>query len=300
MSSAGVKSFFGKAEAVTSGELVPTEDVLCPLCGIAPSPFAVDYQGFRLCRCGGCGLEFVSPRLSFEQLSENVYSDNYFPKRDRLPPDLESVFTHQLDNMVEITGGPKRLLDIGCGNGAFLELARETGWTIAGIDIKLAPDAHKLGCALWEGRLEEIDLAGERFDVVRLNHVLEHTQDPVKELEICRGFLADGGILFVSVPNISGLSPRLKNLQSRLHLKSNRWRHYAAMHHLFFFSPETLKAVAERAGFRVIKMETPVVKKEGQNALTESFYKLVMERTGMASIVDVYCTVSDEPPANNR
>src|SRR2546423_13175707 len=75
-------TYFGRVEAVTHGELTPTERVLCPLCGVEPSPFAVDFQGFTLCRCSGCGLEFVSPRLSFDELAAKVYSDNYLPKRD--------------------------------------------------------------------------------------------------------------------------------------------------------------------------------------------------------------------------
>ena len=293
MSSVRPKTFFGKAQAVTRGDLTPTEEVLCPLCGTEPRPFAVDFQGFTLCRCGGCELEFVSPRLSFEELSAKVYSDNYLPKRNDAnwrTAEATHTFSQQLANIERLAGWPKRILDIGCGNGAFLDLAREAGWTIAGVDIKLSDDARELDCPMWEGRIEEIDFGGNTFDVVRLNHVLEHTQNPLKELQICHSLLKPGGVLFISVPNIAGLSPRLKSMQSRLHLKSHRWRHYAAMHHLFFFSPRTLRAVAERAGFCVIEWETPVPRKGRQGALTEAIYRLMMERTGTASILDIYCT----------
>jgi len=286
-------TFFGKAAAVTSGELRPTEEVLCPLCGISPKPFALDYQGFTLCRCEKCSLEFVSPRLSFDELADKVYSDNYFPKRDGAnKPSAETAhyINRQLADFEKLLGDRKKVLDIGCGNGAFLDFAREAGWQIAGADIKLSPDARALDCPLWEGRLQDIDFGDNRFDLIRLNHVLEHTQDPLNELKICRDMLEPNGILYISVPNITGLSPRLKNLQSRLHLKSHRWRHYAAMHHLFFFSPETLQALVERAGFRVIDWNTPVPKKAGQNPLVDSFYRLIMERTNASSILDLYCT----------
>jgi 2-polyprenyl-3-methyl-5-hydroxy-6-metoxy-1,4-benzoquinol methylase len=295
MSSQDTQSYFGKAEVVSSGALRPTENVLCPLCVIEPRPFAVDFQGFTLCRCGKCGLEFVSPRLSFEELSATVYSDNYLPKRNDAnwrSTEAENTFAQQLTNFERLAGAPKSILDIGCGNGAFLDLARDNGWQIAGVDIKLSEDARELNCPLWEGRLEETDFGGNTFDVVRLNHVLEHTQDPLAELKICRRLLKANGILFISVPNIAGLSPRLKGLQSRLHLKSHRWRHYAAMHHLFFFSPQTLTALVERAGFRVLEWNTPVPKKAGQNALVEHVYKLLMESTAKASILDLYCTTA--------
>jgi 2-polyprenyl-3-methyl-5-hydroxy-6-metoxy-1,4-benzoquinol methylase len=263
------------------------------MCGIEPVPFAVDFQGFTVCRCRGCGLEFVSPRLTFEELSAKVYSDNYLPKRGDAnwrSAEAKHTFTQQLTNFERLVGGPKSLLDIGCGNGAFLDLAREHGWKIAGVDIILSDDARQLDCPLWEGRLQNIDFKDSTFDVVRLNHVLEHTQDPLKELQICRGLLRPGGVLFISVPNIAGLSPRLKSLQSRLHLKSHRWRHYAAMHHLFFFSPDTLQALVERAGFRILEWSTPVPKKSGQNVVAEAFYRTVLGRTNTASILDVYAT----------
>src|SRR5436190_11309309 len=171
-------TFFGKAAAVTSGELTPTEKVLCPLCGIAPEPFAVDYQGFTLCRCGNCSLEFVNPRLSFDELAEKVYSDNYFPKRDGAnKPSAETVhyINRQLADFEKLLGMRKKVLDIGCGNGAFLDFAREHGWQIAGADIKLSPDARAPNCPLWEGRLEDSDFGDNRFNLIRLNHVLEHT-----------------------------------------------------------------------------------------------------------------------------
>jgi 2-polyprenyl-3-methyl-5-hydroxy-6-metoxy-1,4-benzoquinol methylase len=304
MTEASAKSMFGRKDAVTSGALKPTEYVICPLCGTPPEPFATDYQGFTLCRCRTCDLEFVSPRLSFKDLADHVYSDNYLPRRDSgaLSPEAKDQYKKQIDGFEEIVDSRRDILDIGCGNGSFLEYARERGWKIAGVDIKLSRDARELGCPHWEGRLEEIDFGNSRFDVIRLNHVLEHTQDPLRELQICRQLLKPGGLLFVSVPNIAGLSPRLKSLQSRLKLKSKRWRHYAAMHHLFFFSPDTLKKLFRKAGYKVLTVKTPVPKKSGQNVMLEKFYRLVMERNRMASILDIYATPdSDSPlPASNK
>jgi 2-polyprenyl-3-methyl-5-hydroxy-6-metoxy-1,4-benzoquinol methylase len=304
MAAPSTGTFFGKAGAVTSGELVPTEKVLCPLCDTVPEPFATDYQGFTLCRCSSCFLEFVSPRLTYEELAQKVYADNYFPKRrstERRSAEAEDYYGKQLSQFEARIDG-RKVLDIGCGNGSFLEFARERGWDISGVDIMLSPDARELGCRLWEGKLQEIDFGSGRFDLIRLNHVLEHTQEPVRELEICRELLNPGGLLFISVPNIAGLSPRLKSIQSRLGLKSHRWRHYAAMHHLFFFSPETLRKVVEKAGFKVLDWNTPVPKKSGQNALVEGFYRSLMERTGTASILDLYCTPGSVSarPANAR
>lgn len=285
-------NYFDKTGTVKSGELVPTEKVDCPICGIAPQKFATDDHGFSLCQCPKCGLQFVTPRLDFEQLADKVYTDVYFPRRDEISEEERFQFSHQLDNFERLFGEKGRVLDIGCGNGSFLSYAEQNGWEIAGVDIKLSEDAKRLTCPLWEGRLQDIDFGTEKFDVVRLNHVLEHTQNPVDELKIVRRLLNDGGIIYLSVPNIAGISAKMKNLQSRLKLKGRPWRHYAAMHHLFFFTPETLRKVAERAELKPLEWETPVHKKAGQSPLLDGIYRTLMEKPRTGSILDLYCAKS--------
>src|SRR6185295_16041854 len=142
-------NYFDKTGTVKSGELVPTEKVDCPLCGIAPEPFAVDDHGFSLCRCPKCGLQFVTPRLDFEQLADKVYTDVYFPRRDDEITDEERFqYSHQLENFERLLGRKGKVLDIGCGNGSFLNFAEKNGWEIAGVDIKLSADARRLTCPL--------------------------------------------------------------------------------------------------------------------------------------------------------
>lgn len=285
--------YFGKSRSVINAELKPTEEVECQLCHLPPEPFAVDYQGFRLCYCQRCGLQFVSPRLSFEQLSAKIYTDSYFSRSEPAGQHNEAdsyEFTRQLSNYERLLGRNGKILDIGCGDGSFLHYAEKHGWEIFGTDIGLSPDARRLTCPLWEGRLQDIDFREMRFDVIRLNHVLEHTQNPLAELKRSRDLLNAKGIIYISVPNIAGLSPRLKGIQSRFGLKRHRWRHYAAMHHLFFFSPKTLRLVIEAAGLRVLSWETPVPKKSGQHPLIGGMYRHLLERSRNASILDFYCT----------
>jgi 2-polyprenyl-3-methyl-5-hydroxy-6-metoxy-1,4-benzoquinol methylase len=288
------KRYFGKSREVVSAELQPAEEVKCPLCHLAPEPFAIDYQGFRLCRCPNCDLQFVSPRLSFEQLSESVYNETYFPEYDNFSAEEAEAYRHyfarQLSNYERLLGRKGKILDIGCGNGAFLRQAESDGWEIFGADIGLSPDAHRVGCPLWEGRIQDIDFENEKFDVIRMNHVLEHTQNPLEDLKIVRELLNPGGVAHVSVPNIGGISTRLKNFQSRFKLKSRVWRHYASMHHLFFFTPKTLQKVIEGAGLRVLEWDTPVPKKANQNPLAEFLYRYILEAPRISSILDFYCT----------
>lgn len=286
MATENPETYFGKEGAATDGGLRPSETVACPLCDREPVEFAVDYQGFHLCRCPECGLQFQNPRLSFKELAEKIYTEDYCPGHEESAND--TAYSRQLSNFEKLIGKKGSVLDVGCGNGSFLQFAKDKGWETFGADIRLSPETKNLTCPLWEGRLTETDFGGATFDVIRFNHVLEHLQNPLVELERCRELLNPGGIVFVGVPNLGGVSPRIKNLQSRLGLKKKRWRHYAATHHLYFFTPATLRLMVERAGFSVRFWETPVDKNYGSFGGT--IYRNLIERSRKGSIVDFYIT----------
>jgi 2-polyprenyl-3-methyl-5-hydroxy-6-metoxy-1,4-benzoquinol methylase len=148
--------------------------------------------------------------------------------------------------------------------------------------------ARTSGARLWFGELPTIDFGTTRYDVVRFNHVLEHTRDPLVELRRAREVVSPGGILLVGVPNVAGLSLRLKSWQSRLGLKSKRWRHYAALHHLWFFTPTTLRRLVEAAGFEVIRVETPVMDRPDRSPALTGVYRGLLETCRAASLLDLY------------
>jgi SAM-dependent methyltransferase len=278
---------------LTQGVFKKMEMVFCPICGIEPKCFAIDPQGFHLCRCPGCRLEFVNPRPIFEELRSIVYNEEYFPPSLAAPKlDLsrQYQFSRQLSALQKFFKRKGRLLDVGCGEGSFLAYAQKEGWDVTGTDIRLSREAQALSCRLLEGRLEQIDFEQKSFDVIRFNHVLEHTQNPLAELVRSRQLVAENGLVYISVPNLAGVSARIKSFQSRFHLKSHRWRHYAAIHHLWYFTSVSLKALVEKAGFRVLLWETPVLKKTGRVSLGESFYRFILEKPRCSSILDIYCT----------
>ena len=269
------------------------EWVLCPVCAVEPVPFAVDHQGFRLCRCPSCRLECASPRPAFEELHSKVYNEDYFPHSrpaQEVDPLRRYQFDRQLRTLERFSRGNKRLLDVGCGEGSFLGSAQDRGWDVTGTDIRISREARALSCPLLEGTLGEIALEPGSFDVIRFNHVLEHTQNPLEELARARTLLAENGTIFVSVPNLAGISARIKSFQSRLHLKSHRWRHYAAIHHLWYFTPASLKTLVEKAGLQTLLWETPVLKKPGRGPVGDLVYRWTLEKPRCASILDLYCT----------
>ncbi len=269
------------------------EQVRCPVCDVEPRLFAVDHQGFHLCRCPVCKLEFANPRPTLEELRELLYQQEYFylsGGEQQIAYTRQYQFHRQLNTIFRLLRRKGSLLDFGCGDGAFLAFAQKEGWEVTGTDIRLSEQALRLSCRLVEGQLGQADLEPGSFDAIRINHVLEHTQNPLVELQNSGRLAAPGGIIFISVPNLAGISSRIKSVQSRLHLKARRWRHYAAIHHLWYFTPASLKALVEKAGLRTIFWETPVLKKPGGKPVAENVYRFLLEKPRCSSILDLYCS----------
>jgi 2-polyprenyl-3-methyl-5-hydroxy-6-metoxy-1,4-benzoquinol methylase len=142
--------------------------------------------------------------------------------------------------------GTGHLLDIGCGSGGFLGLARDMGWQVLGVEPD--PDAveacTRLGLDVRVGDVGALSQMSAAFDVVTLNHVLEHVHEPVELLEHCRRLLKPGGTLWIETPNIESLGHRFYGAD---------WRGLEAPRHLVVFSFDGLRAALRRAGFSGIE-----------------------------------------------
>jgi SAM-dependent methyltransferase len=132
------------------------------------------------------------------------------------------------------TGG-RRLLDVGCGNGAFLRQAREAGWEGVGVEPSgaSARDSHdSLGVTVLTCNLEEAPLDPGSFDVVSFWHVLEHVTDFRSALRAAARLLAPGGGLVIAVPNFESWECRFYR---------NRWALFDVPRHVNFFTPANLR-----------------------------------------------------------
>ena len=99
-----------------------------------------------------------------------------------------------------------RVLDIGCGNGAWLKMAREGGWGVGGVE----PDP----VSREQGRTHGFDVRAtitewlaepESFDYVTMSHVIEHVHDPLALLRDAYNLLKPGGGIYVDTPNLDAL-----------------------------------------------------------------------------------------------
>lgn len=163
---------------------------------------------FDVTRCGGCGGLQRDPLPSAAEM-ESYYRDpgyiegGYFdaaPAPSRPEGPETAIFREALDQLERGRGAAGRLLDVGCGSGAFLELATTRGWRADGVELSpelAARAAERSGARVVCGDFPEVTLPLASYDAVTMWDVLEHTTDPGAFLDRARTLLAPGGVLVV-------------------------------------------------------------------------------------------------------
>jgi SAM-dependent methyltransferase len=205
--------------------------------------------------CESCGFKHALP-LPDSAALEEVYREDYYTQEkptflahageDQLWGELAQ--TDRLE-ILETLLPPdrRRLLDVGCGPGFFLQTALRRGWLAHGIEPSREAAAHAraLGALVTEGFFNDASAAAlGRFDAIHLSNVLEHVPDPAHLLHLAHGVLEPGGAICVTVPN--DFSPL--QIAGRAAVGANDWW-VAPPHHLNYFNFDSLTGLIARSGF---------------------------------------------------
>lgn len=162
-----------------------------------------------------------------------------------LMPNSRAIIDANMRHLPKAKEG-EQLLDLGCGNGAFLLRARSAGWSVCGVDFdsKAVEAARSQGLDVRLGGVETIDPAIQQFNVITLAHVIEHVHHPLAVLQACYRLLKPGGFLWIDTPNIASEGHRLYGVA---------WRGLEPPRHLVLFTLESIRNILARAGFAEIK-----------------------------------------------
>jgi 2-polyprenyl-3-methyl-5-hydroxy-6-metoxy-1,4-benzoquinol methylase len=191
--------------------------------------------------CLDCGLLFQWPQpdpAALVSAYAEVVDPVYMAERENRLLTFRRVL-----RLLGPSGG-RRLLDVGAYCGYFLEVAREGGFRVEGLELSrwAVEHARALGLAMRSETLEEHARSGERYQVVTMWDVVEHFADPRAELAAAFQLLEPGGRLWLSTLDTGSLAARLLGA---------RWPWLMDMH-LFYFDRPNLSALLEETGFRVV------------------------------------------------
>lgn len=141
-------------------------------------------------------------------------------------------------------GRPGRLLDVGCGNGAFLKVAQAAGWSAQGIDFDpiAVAEARRQGMAVDLGGIDQLATQAQTYDWITCSHVLEHVHEPQQLLHSLHRLLRPGGTLWLQMPNLESIGHRAYG---------THWVGVDAPRHLTLPTLPALRSALEKAGFKI-------------------------------------------------
>jgi len=210
-------------------------------------------------RCGLCGHEFSEHDLDLSGLYGGTYVEQTYGDRMRatferivaLPPE-RSDNAGRVVRVVNFSkarfapGYIPKLLDIGAGLGVFPYAIKQAGWACTALDPDPRAGRHLVevvGVQSIVGdffAVEQADLG--RFDVITLNKVIEHIEDPVTMLAKAASLLLPGGFIYVEVPDAAAAADG-----------PGREEYFIEHHHVF--SPASIALCGERAGLSLLALE---------------------------------------------
>lgn len=229
-----------------------TETAVCPVCDLADAVPVITRRGFTYVRCRRCRTVYISPMPSAEEAAAYYQNPAYFAGDEggyrnyaAMHKALAPHFRRRLRILAQHLPQRGRLLDVGCADGYFLELARAEGWEVAGVEVSeamAAEAAARLGVPV----ATSLDaLLPAQLDGVTLWEVVEHLPKPVPELRRLRAILRPGGVLMLSTPN-AGHWQAVR--------EPEHWTSYRPPAHLVLFTAESLRLALEKAGFARIQV----------------------------------------------
>ncbi len=238
----------------------------CKICGAVAKPWIKDlfddrhgYPGlFEIWRCPKCGFGQTLPQLSSKDIAK-VYA-KYYPrhnfdintvkKEDYVVKDRDKLWRKGLLTNCQYWVKPNsKVLDVGCGLGFSLLELLSLNCEPFGIDPDKNADkiAKKFKLHFHRGFIEDKPFGKEQFDYILGSQVLEHTNDPLSFLKTVKSRLKLGGQIILSFPNANSLSEKLFG---------KNWLHWHLPYHLNFFSKKSVEVLADRAGLKIVQIET--------------------------------------------
>lgn len=248
----------------------------CKLCGSNGRTLYTDLHdrlfsapgtwGLKQCTNEACGLLWLDPEPAEDELSI-LYRDYYTHgakvdqanggrrwlrdlyraslKATRIIAErrkLQLLFVDELP--------PGDLLEVGCGAGDRLPVFKALGWRVTGQDVDpvAAKEARRAsGAEVHIGPLADLARAQRRFDVVVVNHVIEHVVDPVALLRVCRSMLRARGSLVCVTPNARSWGHRTFGVN---------WMSLDPPRHISIFTPAAMRMASRMAGCDAAEIST--------------------------------------------
>lgn len=217
----------------------------CLLCQSTNILGLKDYEKNFLVKCSDCSFVFSKKKPAFEELFAHY---SLYPRLNSISPVTIRRYNKLLDKMDRFRRN-NNLIDVGCGDGYFLEEAKKRGWNVYGTEV--TDDAievcERKGIKMYKGTLQASRFNRNYFDVVTCFEVIEHINNPIQELTSFYEILRDGGMVYITTPNFNSISRSISG---------SKWNVIEYPEHLCYYTKKTLEKLFFDTDFRLLKLAT--------------------------------------------
>lgn len=228
-----------------------TASAVCPICGEARTKPFNSIWPVALRSCQVCKARFVWPlptddelRRRYEREHASGKWNDLVDQGDPQEPRRRAALLTRLASTER-----RRLLDVGFGDGRFLAVSDEMGWSAIGLEV--TEEAARPLADRYRVAVGTLDALAEReaIDCAVFWDVLEHVPHPGALLQSVASRLSVGGLVAASMPSASSVTARIEG---------DRWRYYdlGTYGHLVHMNPRHLRSLFEQAGLEVVYSET--------------------------------------------
>jgi 2-polyprenyl-3-methyl-5-hydroxy-6-metoxy-1,4-benzoquinol methylase len=220
------------------------------LCLICTRPDVHGLRGYEqhdLLKCSVCGFVFMRKIPTSDEL-ESYYSVYAYQQEKEIPPPTKISLEGLLDKFEKYRKN-NRILDVGCGEGWILQLARGRGWQVYGTEFSSRAIAicSSKGIKMYSGVLNPRNIEEKEFDVIISSETIEHINNPKEEVLNIHTLLRTGGLFYVTTPNFDSYLRRIFR---------NKYDIIGYPEHLCYYTKKTLDYLLRQSGFCKVKLLT--------------------------------------------
>lgn len=203
-----------------------------------PSEYEVYEEESRLKKVSGLRKSILKKYYGYSHLNTNFFNDTI------------CFISRLFSNKYEVHYKPNgKLLDVGCGNGRYLDGMKKLGWQIKGVEFNegAVRVCNLSGLNVHHGDLFSANFETNSFDVINVSHVIEHVPNPNEFFKELTRILNKNGTLIIKTPNSEALGRNFFN---------TNWYANDVPRHLYLFSEKNLNVLADLCGLKITQLQT--------------------------------------------
>lgn len=236
----------------------------CTVCGHALSSKFLFEKSDDLCnpnkisifQCGSCDAIFLGKYSNYFDASlYGYYADDVGKTKDQIYSSLVKNSYSKVLQLLGVYGNPKAILDVGCGNGGFVDFVLGQGLQIQGIELSESAVNIAQGFNLPVSKIDFFSNELEKycFDCITMFEVIEHVPKTFAFIKRAEELLVPGGLLYLTTPNFNSVDRKVLG---------RRWRVFHPEHLTYFTSKSLINLVKKNTKFEVLYIETRNVSNE--------------------------------------